>query len=181
MDPILLWFDPYLIWLYRLTGWAWADYFLGTWVLAWLALVVGELTISLAFLAVKRQVDRVNQEAQEFQNLSIQAAKAGDKPAFEAANKVANDAFGKSFFMQIALSAAFLWPIPFALAWMQYRFIDITVPLPLLPWDLGYAGVFIALYIAAYFIFKRFKYRLPYFRRIKVILDSYKEAAQVAP
>ena len=67
---------------------------------------------------------------------------------------MANEAFGKSFFMQVALSATFFWPIFFALGWMQYRFLEITFPLPFIGFSLGYTGVFVILYIAAYVIFK---------------------------
>jgi hypothetical protein len=34
--------------------------------------------------------------------------------------------------------------------------------------------VFVLVYLVAYFLFKRVKYRLPFFRRMKVILDTYK-------
>lgn len=173
MQPFYQVLDPFLIRFYRLTGYPWADFLIGTLVLASLALIIGEVTISLAFLAVKKRSDRVTEESRRYQNLSLDALKAGDKQAYRAANKLANDAFGKSFFMQIALSAAFLWPIFFALAWMDYRFAGLEFPLPFIGYSLGYIGVFILLYAAAYLIFKRVIYKLPYFRRIKAILDTY--------
>ena len=80
---------------------------------------------------------------------------------------MANEAFSKSFFMQIALSATFLWPIFFILGWMQYRFLELEFPLPFVGFSLGYIGVFILLYIPAYILFKQVKRRLPYFRRLK--------------
>ena len=73
--------------------------------------------------------------------------------------------------MQIALSAAFLWPAGFSLAWMSYRFADLF-PLPFIPYSLGYIGVFLLLFVAAYFVFKPVKYRIPYFRRIKEMLKA---------
>ena len=173
MHPVFLFLDPYLIRLYRLTGQALADFLLGTFVLAFVALVIGEFTISLAFLIVRKRIDQTTAEAARYQDLSLEALAAGDKPAYKAANKMANDAFGKSFFMQIALSAAFLWPIFFALAWMAYRFADLEFPLPWGGYSLGYIGVFILLYIPAYILFKRVKHKLPYFRRIKQILNTY--------
>ena len=102
----------------------------------------------------------------------MEALKSGDRPAYEAANTVANEAFGKSFFMQVALSATFFWPIFFALGWMQYRFLEIAFPLPFIGFSLGYTGVFVILYIAAYVIFKAVKRRMPYFRRIKELKDA---------
>jgi hypothetical protein len=173
MLPIFLFLDPYLIWFYRITGYGPVDFLLGTLVLACHALLIGEITISLAFLAARRDIDRTTTAAARYQDLSLEALAAGHKDVYRAANKLANDAFGKAFFMQIALSAAFLWPIFFALAWMQYRFAGLEFPLPFRGYALGYIGVFILLYIPVYLWFRKVKYRLPYFRRLKAILDSY--------
>jgi len=173
MPSFYLFLDPYLIWFYRITGSALTDFFIGTFVLALIVIIIGEFTISLTFLAVKRRIDQTTDEVIKFQNLSVDALAAGDKQVYSAANKLANDAFGKSFFMQIALSAAFLWPICFALAWMQYRFLEVEFPLPVIGYSLNYIGVFIIIYAATYLLFKRVKYKLPFFRRIKVILDGY--------
>jgi hypothetical protein len=173
MSPVFLILDPVLIWFYRITGYAFADFLLGTFVLAFIALVIGEFTISVAFLIVKKRIDQTIAEAARYQDLSLEALAAGDKPAYRATNKLANDAFGKSFFLQIALSAAFLWPIFFAVAWLSYRFADLEFPLLFTDYTLSYIGVFILLYAAAYLLFKRVKYKLPYFRRIKEILDNY--------
>lgn len=174
MHPFFQVLDPYLIWCYRITGHAGADFVLGTLALAGMALIIGEFTISLAFLAVKDRIDRTTAEIVRYQNLSVDALAAGNQEAYRAANKLANDAFGKSFFLQIALSAAFLWPIFFALAWMNYRFSGLEFPIPGTEYSLGFMGVFILIYAAAYPGFKRIKNKLPYFRRIKAILDTYR-------
>jgi hypothetical protein len=173
MHPFYRVLDPLLIWFYRLTGWAPLDFVIGTLVLAFLALIIGEYAISLVFLAGRKNLDRLNQEAVRYRDLTVEALKAGDKPAYQAANKMANEAFGKVFFLQIALSAARLWPVPLALAWMQYRFQEVEFPLGVVPYSLGFVGAFLLLYVLAYFLFKRVKYRLPYLRRIKDILDAY--------
>ena len=102
----------------------------------------------------------------------MEALKAGDRPAYEAANKLANEAFGKSFFSQVALSATFVWPIFFALGWMQHRFLEVEFPLPFTSFSLGYIGVFLILYIVAYVIFKPVKRRMPYFRRLQELRDA---------
>lgn len=178
MHPVFLFLDPYLIWFYRLTGHAMIDFILGTFTLALMAVIVGELNIALAYLAARRRIERVTDEAVKYQNLSLEALKAGDKEAYRAANRLANDAFGHSFFMQIALSAAFLWPAGFVLAWMSQRFWDLEFPLPFIPYSLGYIGVFLILFIAAYFVFKPIKYRIPYFRRIKALLNASSQNAR---
>ena len=172
MHPVYLYLDPYLIWFYRLSGSAAVNFLLGTLALAVLSLLVGEFTSFLASCIVRRHFEQVTGEAKRYQDLSMEALKAGDRPAYEAANKLANEAFGKSFYSQVALSATFLWPIFFALGWMQYRFLDMTFPLPFIGFSLGYIGVFIILYAAAYFVFKPVKRRMPYFRRLKELKDA---------
>jgi hypothetical protein len=172
MHPVFLFLDPYLIWFYRITGHARLDFILGTFMLALMAVIIGELNIALAYLVARRRIEQVTDEAVRYQNLSFEALTAGDKEAYRAANRLANDAFGHSFFMQIALSAAFLWPAGFVLAWMSHRFWDLEFPLPFIPYSLGYIGVFLILFIAAYFVFKPVKYRIPYFRRIKEMLKA---------
>jgi hypothetical protein len=172
MHPVYLWLDPYLIWFYRLSGSAEVNFLLGTLALAVLSLLVGEFTSFGAAVVVRRHFEQVAGEAKRYQDLSMEALKAGDRPAYEAANRVANEAFGKSFFMQIALSATFFWPIFFALGWMQYRFLEVTFPLPFIGFSLGYTGVFVLLYIAAYVMFKPLKRRLPYVRRAKELMAA---------
>ena len=178
MHPAYLYLDPYLIWFYRLSGSAEVNFLLGTLALAALALLLGESTSSLASLIVRKQFEQVAGEAKKYQDLSMEALKAGNRPAYEAANKVANEAFGKSFFMQLALSATFFWPIFLALGWMQYRFREMTFPLPFISFPIGYIGVFILLYIPAYILFKWVKHKLPRFRRTKKILDIYDRSVE---
>ena len=172
MHPVYLWLDSYLIWFYRLTGSAEVNFLLGTLALAVHSLLVGELTAWLASLMVRRHFQPVAGEAKRYQDLSMEALKAGDRPAYEAANRLANEAFGKSFFMQVALSATFFWPIFLALAWMQQRFLQVQLPLPFIGFSLGYPGVFVILYIAAYFAIKPVKRRMPYVRRLKEAMDA---------
>jgi hypothetical protein len=166
MHPVFRFFDPIFIWCYRITGYAPADFVIGTFVLALLAVALGELTVSLVFRVARRPITQAAAEARKYQDLSMDALAAGDRPSYEAANQLANDAFSKSFFTQIGLSGAFLWPVFVALAWMSYRFGELAFPLPLIHLSLGYIGVFILLYIPAYFLFKRVKRRLPFGGRI---------------
>ncbi|MFH0822679.1 MAG: hypothetical protein V2B18_07990 [Pseudomonadota bacterium] len=175
MHPLWTLIDPYLIWSYRLTGYAFVDFLIGTFVLAWIAVVIGEFTIAGVFLLSKDRIDTTSRDARRFQDLSAEAMAYGDSKAYHAANKLANDAFGHSFFQQFGLSAAFLWPVFFAMAWMQIRFAEVDFPFLYSDFTVGYPCIFIPLYIASYIIFKRLKGRLPYFRRIKAILSSYDE------
>ncbi|MFW6122903.1 MAG: hypothetical protein ACOC6L_01545 [Thermodesulfobacteriota bacterium] len=155
----LLALDPYLIWFYRLPANAYAGFFLGTFVLAVLCLILGEITLILGYRLVGNRLEGLTAETLKYQDLSIEAAKAGDKASYQAANRMANDAFGMSFFSTMALSMARLWPVPFALAWMQLRFLEVEFFIPYTGFSVGFIAVFIVLYIAAYFLVKQVKYR----------------------
>lgn len=178
MNPVFLFLDPFFIWFYRLTGLALIDFIIGTAFLAFIAVFIGEICISLAFLAARTKIDQTSGDVVHFQNLSMKAIASGDKGAYDAANTLANDAFGKSFFLQIALSGAFLWPVFLAAAWMQYRFQDVEFETPFNEYTVGYLFYFIVLYIVVCIIFKKFKYKLPYFRSIKSLLDTYERSAR---
>ncbi len=149
--------DPYLIWFYRLTSHPGLNFFLGTLALAAHALALGEASHLLVRSLIRRHLEETAAKARHYQELSLEALKAGDRAAYEAANRLANEAFGKSFFQQLALSAPFLWPIAVALAWMQYRFLELEFPLPGLGLSLGFAGIFILCYVAVYLLWKRLR------------------------
>jgi hypothetical protein len=164
MHPFFQVLDPYLIWFYRITGHTGVDFVIGTFVLACISMLIGEVTVSLAFRFTRKRLGEKTAEAEKYQNLSMDALKAGNKEAYQATNKLAKDAFGHTFFQQVALSSGFLWPVFFALAWMQYRFLEVEVPLPLLPFSLGFIGVFIIIYVATFFLFKQVKRRVSFSR-----------------
>jgi hypothetical protein len=173
MPALFRFVDPCLIWFYRITGHGLADFLIGTGVLALFAIIIGEFTLSLTFLILKKRIDHYTAKASKYQRLSLEALMEGDKGTYKAGNRLANDAFGKAFFIQIAMSAGFLWPAFFVLAWMDYHFAGLEFGLPFTDLTLGYIGVLILLYIPIYLVFRKLKYYLPYFRRIKTILDSY--------
>ncbi len=85
------------------------------------------------------------------QSLSIRALMDKSKENFKAANYLANEAFGKSFFAGIATFSSSLWPVPFALGWLGFRFghldFDLLFSMPLLGDSLNYTAVFLLIYI----------------------------------
>jgi hypothetical protein len=168
--------DPFLIVLYRLTGNPMADYFLGTFLLALLAVVVGEFTISIVFKVNKAHLDRLNVRVEKMKRLSSEALTIGDQEGYKACNKEGNDAFGQLFFNKFGLSAASLWPIFFALAWMQERFAEIGLPLPWIGWEINYFFFFLMCYILARILFGRIKRKLPYFRGMHQTLLTYEKS-----
>jgi hypothetical protein len=134
-------------------------YFLGTLMLSFACIAIGKYSISCAFRFNREKIDHENHEIEHYQNLSVEALKTGDKAAYKACNSIANDAYGKNFFSQIALSAASLWPVFFALGWMQYRFslIEFRLPFPASGFSFGYGTAFIVCYIAARLIIAKIR------------------------
>jgi hypothetical protein len=167
--------DPILITLYRLTGYPLVDYYLGTFLLALLTVLVGELTISVVFRINKAHLDKLNARVEKMQRLSSDALAEGDQAGYKACNKEGNDAFGQLFFNKFGLSAASLWPIFFALAWMQERFAEIGLPLPWIGWEINYFFFFLLCYILARIFFGRIKRKLPYFKGIHQTLLTYEK------
>ena len=112
---------------------------------------------------------------EKMSRLSEEALRLGDQASYKAVNKEGNDAFGQLFFNKFGLSAASLWPIFFALAWMQDRFSEIGLPLPWLGWEINYVFFFLLCYIPARILFSRVKRWLPYFRGVHETLMSYEQ------
>ena len=166
-------FDEVFNLFYSLTGHEGLDYLLGTFVLALVAVVVGEFTISLVFRFNRKHLDDLNHRMSAMSLLSKDALNAGDITSYHACNKQANDAYGRVFFNMFGLSAASLWPACFALAWMQERFIDVPLPIPFTGLEANYVVVFLVCYIGARIFFGRVKRHLPYFKGMHRMLSSY--------
>ena len=168
--------DQTLIQLFRVTGVTFLDYLMGTFALALISVILGELTISLALKFNRKHVDQMMADMIKMNNLSIMALKSRDKGSYKACNDTANDAFGKYFFNMIAYSASSLWPAFFALAWMQTRFGQVEFPLPYplqlaLP-STGYFATFLLCYVVSRILFKNVRRYLPYFRTVQKMLDA---------
>lgn len=171
IDTIAFSADTCLIQLYRLTDIPFVAYLIGTFLLAFLCVITGEITISLALKWNRRHIEALNRETREKERLSMQAYQAGDRAGYKALNKEATEAWGKKFFTMVAYSAGILWPIPFALGWMQTRFMDVPFPLayPLsvvFGETVGYPFTFIPIYILCRILFKYMRPHLPYFRNV---------------
>jgi hypothetical protein len=167
--------DSALIALYRLTGYPLVDYYIGTFLLALLTVLVGEFTISVVFKVNRRHLEKLNIRVEKMSRLSMEALSLGDKESYKACNKEGNDAFGHLFFNKFGLAAASLWPIFLSLAWMQGRFREVGLPLPWIDWNINYVLFFLLCYIPARMLFARMKPRLPYFRGIHQTLLTYEK------
>ncbi|MBE0466610.1 MAG: hypothetical protein IBX71_05225 [Candidatus Desulforudis sp.] len=170
--------DQVLIVFYRITGSPAFDFLLGTFLVALLTVVIGEFTISIAYLVNRKHLQKLNARMVEMNNASVAALKSREKAEYKAKNKEANDAFGRVFFNAIALSAACLWPVFFALAWMQLRFVDVRLPVTFTGLEANYVVVFLVAYILARILFGTLRPRLPYFRKVQQLLDEQAKTAR---
>jgi len=166
-------FDPYLQAIHRITGVKSLDALIGTFLLALIAVIIGEFTISIVFRINRKHLDRLNDNLKKYSELSQQALRLGDEASYKALNRQANDAYGHVFFNKFGLSAAALWPAFFALDWMQPHFAETGIAVPGYPAGVNYVVVFLCCYILARMAFGRLKRHLPYFKGQYRILQSY--------
>jgi hypothetical protein len=168
---ITLWVDPILIAPFRWLDNPLLGFLCGCFLLSMVAVVLGELTISLAIAWNRTHIQRLNREMAHSERLSVEAYQRGDRDSYEALNKIAHDAWGKHFFTMAAYSAGMLWPLPFALAWLQTRFAAVEFPIGV-PFSyffdsVGYNFIFIPVYILCRMLFGRLRPWLPYFRGVQ--------------
>jgi len=145
---------------------------------AFVSVVVGELTISLAYRANRSYIRSLNQEVVRYQSLSEEASVFADPETYRLINREGNEAFGRLFFHKIALSAASLWPIFFALEWLQDRYGSQEILVPGTSWEANYVVSFLVFYILARLLFGKLKKAIPYFRRIDRMLQEDMKASQ---
>ena len=162
MDPVA-WtvgkIDPILIAPYRWFEEPMLSWWLGTFVLALWAGIIGELTLAVAYRFNRSQVSKNDEETLYYHEQSLKAKKAGDEKAYKGINDLANEAFGKGFFLLAAMGMASLWPAFFAAAWLDLRFGELSFTLP--AWagglELSIIAPFILLYIIARVIVSKAK------------------------
>ncbi len=169
-NQFYLFIDPWIIPLYRMTGITMADYMIGTFCLSLAAVLLGEVTVSIALRANKPYIRGLSDRILVKEAMAGAAFRTGDMAGYKALNKEATDAWGKKFFAMIAHSAAILWPVPFALGWMQTRFagvdFPVTFPFTLVTDSVGYTFSFFPIYILGRIVFGRLRPHLPYFSSV---------------
>lgn len=145
---ILQTLDAVLIFPYRLPGDPTAGWWLGTLTLAVWAALLGGATMSVVSRINRPYVENRRSEMLSAHQESWEALKSGDKSAWRGFNDQANDAFGRAFFLSLAMGCASLWPAFLALGWLRLRFQSVGVPLPFTDATLGYVGGFVVCYLA---------------------------------
>lgn len=175
------WLDTFLITPFRWPESAFAGIWLGSALLALYCTILGEFFSAGLYFLHHRYYDSMQDNMIRYHNLSVDALHAGNKEAYLAANKMAQEDFGKNFFAQATIGFASLWPLPFALGWMSLRFEGID--LYTIPWTnlkAGYVFVLLSLYIAVRILFSRYgKQHVPLFRRIAELKRQAREARGV--
>lgn len=140
-----------------------------------ISVILGEVTISLAYRINRKYLRDLNKEVQEYQRLSEEASVVADSETYRMINREGNEAFGKLFFQKIALSAASLWPIFFALQWLQEKFHSQEPLIPGTTWEANYFFAFLVCYVGARILFGKLKNRIPYFCRVQEMLQEDQE------
>lgn len=162
--------DPGIIWAFRLLSDPWTSFFLGMVYLTLLCVVLGDISSLLVRRMNRKVYGRYRDEMVRHHNLSVEALKSSDKAAYKAVNKQAHEAFGKYFFSQAGAFTLSVWPLPFALAWMELRFggLPLTLPfsLPGVGDSVFYPFFFIPIYIAVRISYGRILRRIPFYQRI---------------
>lgn len=172
---MIYYFDTFFIFFYRVFSTPIFGYLFGTFCLSIFCVLFGQITQNLLWRWNHQWIRRDNREMVRMHNLSLKALSFKDKAAYKACNKEANDAFGKFFFAQMAMGMSSLWPVPFALAWMDTRFTTVDFFLPGIG-PVGYMASFVPIFILANIIFSKVKKRIPFFasmaRRISKDTDG---------
>ena len=164
MDPIaqfLTVLDPFLIAPYRLFEEPMVGWWVGTFVLACWAVLVGEVTLAVVYRINLKPVNEYSDQTLYYHEQSLKA-----KQAYNGINKLANEAYGKSFFLFIAMGMAALWPAFFAAAWLSMRFGHIVFVLP--KWaggfELNFIAPFVLLYLLVRVAFSRIRRFIPFLK-----------------
>lgn len=168
LQRVLLVLDPWLIRPFRWPDSALGGFLLGTFLLGLLCVLLGDVAAVLVSRLNRKVYGGYIKDMIHDHELSIEAAKTGNKENFKAVNRQAHESFGRYFFSQAAVFTASIWPLPFALAWLDLRFREVLIRLPLLDYDANYVFFFLPLYILARLIYSRTIGRMPWYLRLRL-------------
>lgn len=175
-SPFFLVFDPWLIAPFRWLPSATAGYILGVIVLALYCVIIGDLSATLVTYFNTKYIKKIQGKMDHHHHLSEQALMRGDKESFKAVNSQALDAFGHSFSLGAAIFCVSIWPMPFALAWLNLRFADapleLAVHLPFLGNTIEYFPSFLLLYISVRMIYSSIMRRFTWYSGTKARLSG---------
>ena len=178
LDAAYVAIDGSLIAFFRFTANPTAGFYIGICILSLLAVVTGEASFLGAYRLNRRHYEEMRRDMTRMHNLSLKAISVKDKASYKAANRMANESYGKTFFSQAALFCASLWPVPFVLGWLSLRFNGVEIPF--FSAHISYAAAFLGMYILTRFLFSRIKTRIPPFSRAYAVMRQRDEAEEKA-
>lgn len=103
-------------------------FWVGSAVLAAACVLVGQATAWMASRWNARHLEGHVREARGYQKTSLGMLASGEPEHYAGVNRLANEAFGRAFFLGVAMNAAALWPVFLAAAWIDARFGGLRVP-----------------------------------------------------
>lgn len=175
MDWLLQTIDPVLIQPFRWLDSPTLSWWLGTFFVALWAAIVGEITMAVVSKVNRTAVKESKDELIRYRDSSMNALKSGDKKAYKQINKLANEAYGKTFFLTLAMGMASIWPVFLAAAWFQERFGEIRFPFPYVEDGLNFAPYLFICYIIARVLVGRIK------KALVQLIAGYRHESQQLP
>lgn len=167
-NALLAAIDALLITPYRWPADPCLGWWLGTLLLSLWCAALGELSAALAVRVNRSAIREAFSEASNRHDQSLYALRTGDRVAYKGINALANEAYGKAFFLQITVAAAVLWPVPLAMAWLRLRFADLRFQLPFSLPGLGDKVSALFVYILLYIFSRILLHRLRVFRQYRM-------------
>ena len=171
LEHVFTLLDPWLIAPYRWVTPPEAGFFLGTALLALQCVLLGDAAMLGVMTLNRKRLNELQHEMDHHHHLSEKALQMGDKESYKAVNKQGLDAFGHSFSLGAAIFCVSIWPLPFALGWMQGRFSEAS---PRLPFHIPFVGdeptylfYFLLLYIIARVTYKRLLGKTSFYSRLR--------------
>ncbi len=140
MNPLLQTLDSLLLAPFFLPEDPLIGYWLGCSVLAAVSVAAGFATSSLLRKMNQRFLATSSENALLRQSEALAARRIGDEEAYQAANNLANEAFGRWFFQSATIGIAGLWPAFLAAGWLSTRFDHVVFSLPFTGTSISFVG-----------------------------------------
>lgn len=154
------WLDTLLI-----TPFRWSDDpMVGLW-LGLLSLVVISTLVGEASRALSKKLNheverRAEQELGRYHGLTLRALHEGDRPAYNAVNRLATDALSRTLGLGMTKTLAILWPACLAMAWIHARFHGIVLAeVQTLHLEVGAVGAFALCFVALRLMIAHLRHR----------------------
>jgi len=169
-SALILFLDPFFIAPFRMVSSPAMGYLFGTAVLTLLCFILGDLSAMGVKFINRKYLKKIQNDMDHHHHLSEKALMMGDKESYKAVNRQALNAFGHSFSLGGAIFCVSIWPLPFALAWMDSRFahapLELPFSLPFLGVSIHYFASFILIYIAVRVMGSALIHRLPWYSEL---------------